>query len=193
MREIGQAVELKSTSSMAHQLVALERKGVLYRDPHTPRVYQVRHRWADELPGAPAGATDVAHVPLVGEDVLRLPLLHDLRLEGTFPVSGHLDLDRSDIVDHGLRPLPVPRVAAVLPGWIMPVIAKTVRHLTLESGLQQPLRQLLEQTALTGHLQGLGLSLDNNLVQEPVIHSRWRGPRFGRLGHVLAGHRCTLP
>jgi repressor LexA len=37
MREIGKAVELASTSSVAHQLMALERKGVLYRDPHRPR------------------------------------------------------------------------------------------------------------------------------------------------------------
>lgn len=36
MREIGKAVKLASTSSVAHQLMALERKGVLYRDPHTP-------------------------------------------------------------------------------------------------------------------------------------------------------------
>jgi repressor LexA len=36
MREIGQAVKLASTSSVAHQLIALERKGILYRDPHRP-------------------------------------------------------------------------------------------------------------------------------------------------------------
>ncbi|MDQ0847482.1 SOS-response transcriptional repressor LexA [Streptomyces sp. V1I6] len=66
MREIGQAVKLKSTSSVAHQLMALERKGVLYRDSHTPRAYRVRHRWTDDFPEAPTGATDVAHVPLVG-------------------------------------------------------------------------------------------------------------------------------
>jgi repressor LexA len=37
MREIGQAVGLSSTSSVAHQLMALERKGFLRRDPHRPR------------------------------------------------------------------------------------------------------------------------------------------------------------
>ncbi|CAM5620461.1 LexA repressor [Streptomyces tendae] len=41
MREIGQAVGLSSTSSVAHQLMALERKGFLRRDPHRPRAYEV--------------------------------------------------------------------------------------------------------------------------------------------------------
>lgn len=36
MREIGQAVGLTSTSSVAHQFLALERKGALRRDPHRP-------------------------------------------------------------------------------------------------------------------------------------------------------------
>ncbi len=42
MREIGQAVGLSSTSSVAHQLMALERKGFLRRDPHRPRACEVR-------------------------------------------------------------------------------------------------------------------------------------------------------
>jgi repressor LexA len=44
MREIGEAAGLKSTSSVAHQVMALERKGVLYRDPKRPRAYRVRQR-----------------------------------------------------------------------------------------------------------------------------------------------------
>ncbi|WP_435839236.1 hypothetical protein [Streptodolium elevatio] len=42
IREIGQAVGLSSTSSVAHQLMALERKGYLRRDPTRLRVYEVR-------------------------------------------------------------------------------------------------------------------------------------------------------
>jgi transcriptional regulator with XRE-family HTH domain len=41
MREIGHAVGLSSTSSVAHQLLGLERKGYLRRDPHRPRSYEV--------------------------------------------------------------------------------------------------------------------------------------------------------
>ena len=49
MRKIGQAVELASTSSVAHQVMALERKGVLYRDPYRRRAYRVRPSWAPDL------------------------------------------------------------------------------------------------------------------------------------------------
>jgi repressor LexA len=41
MREIGQAVGLASTSSVAHHLAKLEEAGLLKRDPHLPRTYQV--------------------------------------------------------------------------------------------------------------------------------------------------------
>src|SRR5690348_17102826 len=42
MREIGEAVGLTSTSSVAHQLATLERKGFLRRDPNRPRAVDVR-------------------------------------------------------------------------------------------------------------------------------------------------------
>ena len=41
MREIGQAVGLTSSSSVAHQLKVLERKGYLKRDPNRPRALEV--------------------------------------------------------------------------------------------------------------------------------------------------------
>ena len=41
MREIGSAVGLTSTSSVAHQLKVLEEKGFLKRDPHRPRALEV--------------------------------------------------------------------------------------------------------------------------------------------------------
>ncbi|NED79212.1 repressor LexA, partial [Streptomyces sp. SID11233] len=55
MREIGQAVGLSSTSSVAHQLMALERKGFLRRDPHRPRAYEVRG--SDQPSPQPADTT----------------------------------------------------------------------------------------------------------------------------------------
>src|ERR1700710_1257547 len=42
VREIGQAVGLTSTSSVAHQLTTLERKGYIRRDPNRPRAVDVR-------------------------------------------------------------------------------------------------------------------------------------------------------
>ena len=47
MREIGRAVGLTSTSSVEHQLSALESKGHLRREPGCPRTVEVR------LPGVP--------------------------------------------------------------------------------------------------------------------------------------------
>src|SRR5262245_62839212 len=41
MREIGQAVGLTSSSSVAHQLKVLEEKGFLKRDPNRPRAIEV--------------------------------------------------------------------------------------------------------------------------------------------------------
>src|SRR5664279_3077478 len=46
MREIGELVGLTSTSSVAHQLTALQRKGYLRRDANRPRAVEVRD--ADE-------------------------------------------------------------------------------------------------------------------------------------------------
>src|SRR3569833_3647062 len=48
MREIGESVGLTSTSSVSHQLRALQRKGFLLRAPTRPRAVVVR------MPGSPA-------------------------------------------------------------------------------------------------------------------------------------------
>ncbi|MEU3788025.1 transcriptional repressor LexA [Streptomyces sp900129855] len=81
MREIGQAVELASTSSVAHQLTALERKGVLYRDPHTPRAYRVRPSWAPDLGSRSEAPVDV---PLVGRIAAGAPLLAEEMVEDIY-------------------------------------------------------------------------------------------------------------
>lgn len=91
MREIGHAVKLKSTSSVAHQLMALERKGVLYRDPHRPRAYRVRHRWSDDFPQAPTASTpDLAHVPLLGRIAAGAPILAEETVEDVLPLPRYL-------------------------------------------------------------------------------------------------------
>ena len=51
MREIGEQVGLTSTSSVAHQLATLEKKGYLRRDPNRPRAVEVR------IPGEIAGTS----------------------------------------------------------------------------------------------------------------------------------------
>ena len=66
--QIGQAVGLSSTSSVAHQLMALERKGFLRRDPHRPRAYEVRgsDQSSSVQPTDTAGKPAASYVPLVG-------------------------------------------------------------------------------------------------------------------------------
>jgi hypothetical protein len=68
MREIGEAVGLTSTSSVAHQLSSLERKGFLRRDANRPRAVEVRV--PASVPDDPTGEGDdrptPAYVPVVG-------------------------------------------------------------------------------------------------------------------------------
>ena len=65
IREIGDAVGLTSTSSVAHQLRTLERKGYLRRDPNRPRAVDVR--------GANDGATPIVTTDVTGTDALPEP------------------------------------------------------------------------------------------------------------------------
>ncbi|MTE21337.1 transcriptional repressor LexA [Streptomyces sp. TRM43335] len=91
MREIGQAVGLSSTSSVAHQLMALERKGFLRRDPHRPRAYEVRAADAPtsqttDTTGKPAAS----YVPLVGRIAAGGPILAEESVEDVFPLPRQL-------------------------------------------------------------------------------------------------------
>ncbi|MFB7673149.1 transcriptional repressor LexA [Kitasatospora purpeofusca] len=72
IREIGGAVGLRSTSSVVHQLRALERAGHISQDPHTPRSYRV------STPAAPA-PRDV-QAPLLG------------RIAAGYPVTAEQDV-----------------------------------------------------------------------------------------------------
>ncbi|ORB68870.1 transcriptional repressor LexA [Mycolicibacterium tusciae] len=95
IREIGDAVGLTSTSSVAHQLRTLERKGYLRRDPNRPRAVDVRG--ADNAP--PVVATDVAgsdalpeptFVPVLGRIAAGGPILAEEAVEDVFPLPKEL-------------------------------------------------------------------------------------------------------
>ena len=97
IREIGDAVGLTSTSSVAHQLRTLERKGYLRRDPNRPRAVDVRG--ADENLGAVARVTDVAgsdalpepiFVPVLGRIAAGGPILAEEAVEDVFPLPREL-------------------------------------------------------------------------------------------------------
>jgi repressor LexA len=85
VREIGEAVGLTSTSSVAHQLRALERKGYLRRDPNRPRAVGVLppDEDATELSGAKPRPT---YVPVVGRIAAGGPILAEQAIEDVFPL-----------------------------------------------------------------------------------------------------------
>lgn len=95
IREIGDAVGLTSTSSVAHQLRTLERKGYLRRDPNRPRAVDVR---GSEDSVAPV-VTDVsgsdalpepAFVPVLGRIAAGGPILAEQAVEDVFPLPREL-------------------------------------------------------------------------------------------------------
>lgn len=95
IREIGDAVGLTSTSSVAHQLRTLERKGYLRRDPNRPRAVDVR---GSEDAVTPV-TTDVAgsdalpeptYVPVLGRIAAGGPILAEEAVEDVFPLPREL-------------------------------------------------------------------------------------------------------
>ncbi len=100
IREIGDAVGLTSTSSVAHQLRTLERKGYLRRDPNRPRAVDVR----GTEDAAPAATTDVTgsdalpeptFVPVLGRIAAGGPILAEEAVEDVFPLPRELVGDGS--------------------------------------------------------------------------------------------------
>jgi repressor LexA len=77
VREIGEAVSLRSPSTVHAHLAQLERAGLLRRDPTKPRAIELtdRRRQLDESPA------DVHRLPLVGEIAAGGPLLADQNIE----------------------------------------------------------------------------------------------------------------
>jgi repressor LexA len=87
VREIGEAVGLTSTSSVAHQLRALERKGYLRRDPNRPRAVGIRPvESAPETADAPSARPAPIFVPVVGRIAAGGPVLAEQAVEDVFPL-----------------------------------------------------------------------------------------------------------
>ncbi len=93
MREIGRGVGLTSSSSVAHQLRALESKGYLRRDPNRPRALQV-HMPSEEVydPTAEDGQRlpAASYVPVIGRIAAGGPILAEERVEDVFPLPKQL-------------------------------------------------------------------------------------------------------
>ncbi|WP_433598033.1 transcriptional repressor LexA [Nocardia sp. CA-135953] len=103
IREIGDAVGLTSTSSVAHQLRTLERKGYLRRDPNRPRAVDVRGldeavRAVTSLPtteDVEAGRPVPIFVPVLGRIAAGGPILAEQAVEDIFPLPRELVGDGS--------------------------------------------------------------------------------------------------
>jgi repressor LexA len=87
VREIGEAVGLRSTSSVHAQLASLERLGYLRRDPSRPRAIEVRFDPDTELPRTPASTRAV---PLVGEIAAGAPIVAEERVEELYQLPKDL-------------------------------------------------------------------------------------------------------
>ena len=100
VREIGQAVGLTSTSSVSHQLMTLQKKGFLRRDPSRPRAVDVRIPGETPQPpvveasGDEAAERDArpspAYVPVLGRIAAGGPILAEQAVEDVFPLPREL-------------------------------------------------------------------------------------------------------
>jgi repressor LexA len=104
VREIGDAVGLTSTSSVSHQLKALERKGLLRRDPNRPRAVDVR---TPEDLAAAALAAQVESGDLQPDEAAR----HDSMPTPTFvPVLGRIAAGGPILAEQAVEDVfPLPR------------------------------------------------------------------------------------
>ncbi|MDX1619695.1 MAG: transcriptional repressor LexA [Nitriliruptorales bacterium] len=87
VREICDAVGLKSTSSVHAQLAHLEEKGFLRRDPTKPRALELGRDPDTHLDVRPE---QTRNVPLVGEIAAGAPILADETVESMYPLPRDL-------------------------------------------------------------------------------------------------------
>lgn len=104
IREIGDAVGLASSSSVAHQLRVLEQRGFIKRDPNRPRALEVflpevlaarrSISHADDSEPDPTGVGDsmpeAAYVPVVGRIAAGGPILAEEQVSDVFPLPKSL-------------------------------------------------------------------------------------------------------
>ena len=104
IREIGDAVGLQSTSSVAYQLNQLEQKGFLRRDPNKPRAVDLRQFAMDDdpkpgrkatseapvAPNLPGGAAGVSYIPVVGRIAAGAPITAEENVDSYYPLPDEI-------------------------------------------------------------------------------------------------------
>ena len=81
VREICEAVDLRSTSSVHAHLETLEKNGYIRRDPTKPRAIEITD---DEFS---LTRREMAQVPIIGQVAAGMPILATENIEDYFPVS----------------------------------------------------------------------------------------------------------
>jgi repressor LexA len=110
IREMGDAVGLASTSSVAHQLKMLEQKGFLRRDPHRPRALEVL------LPGGPTSAAATA-APVTPDAASAVTTVAD-----ETPADVQTPFDETGLGDAYPEPVHVPVIGRIAAGG--PILAE---------------------------------------------------------------------
>jgi len=87
VREIGEAVNLSSSSTVHSHLAALEKKGFIRRDPSKPRALEVLD-YRDTERGIDYG--QVRAVPVVGQVAAGSPILAAENIESTMPLPAEM-------------------------------------------------------------------------------------------------------
>ena len=90
VREIGEAVGLKSPATVKSHLDNLKDAGYLVRDPSKPRAIQVRYEGSS---GASVDRRPVRHVPLVGDVAAGTDVLATENIEEVVPMPADLTGD----------------------------------------------------------------------------------------------------
>ena len=78
VREICEAVNLKSTSSVHGHLKKLETKGLIKRDPTKPRALEIIENSINKI--------EMINIPIIGKVTAGVPILANENVEGIFPV-----------------------------------------------------------------------------------------------------------
>ena len=92
IREIGDEVGLASTSSVAHQLRTLERKGLLKRDHNRPRAVNIQDsdQPQPKIAAVDSNLPEPTFVPVLGRIAAGGPILAEEAVEDVFPLPREL-------------------------------------------------------------------------------------------------------
>ena len=84
VREICEAVNLKSTSSVHSHLETLEKNGYIRRDPTKPRAIEIMDDSFQMV------RHEMASIPIIGTVAAGLPILAEQNIEGYFPIPAEM-------------------------------------------------------------------------------------------------------